>query len=394
MASTLSQISAVSVMNIKGIGHRFWPSLATVLGIAVVVAVMLAFLSMAEGFDRTVAGSGSNDVALILRAGSQAEINSTLSREEIRILVEAPGIARRNGQPLASSELYVVVDGIKRSTGLAVNLPFRGMDRAGIALRHETEIIAGRMFEPGRNEIVVGRQALAEFSGLELGSTVAFGKTRWKVVGIFAARGSVFESELWGDAQIIQSLFNRRLFQVLRVKLATPGDVSAIRSFIEADPRLNLAIETEADYFAGQSEQISKVIRVLGYPLAIAMALGALAGALNTMYTSVAARTREIATLRAIGFGVLATFVGTQIESLVLALVGGLLGCLAAYLLFNQLTAATLGQSFTQVVFSLHISRSLIWQGLALAVAVGLVGGLFPALRAVRQPLTAAFFDS
>jgi len=261
-------------------------------------------------------------------------------------------------------------------------------------LRPRAKIIAGRMFTPGRNEIVVGRAARDQFAGLDLGAEVAFGKTRWRVVGVFAADGAVYESELWADARIVQTLFRRgSTYQVLRVKLAKAGDVAPIQAYIEADPRLNLDVKTEADYYAGQAKPMVRFIRYIGYPVAVIMGLGALAGALNTMYTSVAARQREIATLRAIGFGGFATFVGTLIESMVLAVLGGLLGCIAAYLFFDGLTASTLGQSFTQVVFDLHVSARLVEQGLMLALAVGVTGGIFPAWRAARMPILAAFHD-
>lgn len=392
MASLIQTIWAVSLMNIKSITQRLWSSLTAILGIAVVVAVMIAFLSMAEGFDRTVKGTGSDAYAIALRDGSQAEINSVVSQEQVNILAEAPGVARRDGTPLVSPELYVIVDGIKKSTGQSVNLPMRGIDSRGLLLRDNIEIIEGRAFTEGRNEIIVGRGAQDQFRGLEVGNTVRFGKTEWEVVGLFTAAGGISESELWADTRIVQSLFQRgSSYQSLRLALETPGDTSAIEAYIEADPRLNLDIKTEADYLAGQASQLSTFIRYVGYPLSVVMMLGALAGALNTMYTAVSSRIREIATLRTIGFGGLATFIGFLVEALVLSFLGGILGIVAAWLFFDGLTASTLGQSFTQVVFDLEVTASLAQEGLVFALIVGFIGGAFPALRAARLPLVAAF---
>jgi len=330
----------------------------------------------------------------VLRGGSQAEINSTVSRDQLRLIEDGPGIARgADGKALVSPELYLVVDGVKRSSGTKANLPLRGIGEQGAALRTGISLSEGRMFNRGANEIVVGKSLMREFQGFELGQTVRFGTSRWTVVGTFEAGGSVFESELWADLPVVQSLFNRpNFFQTVRVRLQSPASLDELKRYIDNDPRLKLDVKTEAAYFAEQASQTSDLIQKLGWPLAIAMAFGALAGALNTMYSSVAARAVQIATLRAIGFGGFPAFVGTLIESLVLAGLGGAIGALATYLIFDGFTASTLGGNFTQVVFSFKLSPALIGQGVVLALVVGLIGGLFPALRAARMPIVAGLY--
>ena len=394
MRPLLLQVVAVTAINLKSLPQRLWLSLSTVVAVTLVVVVLLAFLAMANGFSRTLTASGADDIAIILRPGSQTEINSSVSHDQARLIEDAPGVARAaDGKPLVSPELYLVVDGVKRSTGTKANLPLRGIGERGAAVRHGITLSAGRMFARGANEIVVGKGLVREFSGFEVGQTVTFGTTRWTVVGIFEAGGSVFESEIWADLPVVQSLFNRRnFFQTVRARLATPASFAEFKRYVDEDPRLKLDVKSEADYFAEQSAQTSDLIQKLGWPLAIAMAFGALAGALNTMYSSVAARATEIATLRAIGFGGFPAFVGTLVESLVLAAIGGALGAVATYLAFDGLTASTLGGNFTQIVFDFRLSPGLIGQGVALALIVGLLGGLFPAIRAARMPIVAGLY--
>lgn len=389
MRSLLLQIVAVTRINIKSIPQRFWLSLSTVIAVALVVVVLLSFLAMAYGFQHTLKSAGAEDVVVVLRGGARSEINSVISREQVRLIEEGPGIARgADGKPLVSAELYLSVDGIKRSTGTKANLPLRGIGAEGAAVRKDIKLVEGRMFAPGSNEIVVGKSLVSQFRGFEPGQTVKFGTSRWQVVGVFAADGSVFESEIWGDLPVVQSLFKRNnVFQTVRARIDDPAAIAALKHYVETDPRLKLDVKSERDYFADQSSQTSDLIQKLGWPLAIAMALGALAGALNTMYSSVASRAAEIATLRAIGFGGFPAFVGTLAESLLLAAIGGVLGAIATYLVFDGFTTSTLGAGFTQVVFSFQLTPGLIAQGLALALFVGLVGGLLPAIRAARMPI-------
>ncbi len=388
----ISQILAVTAINLKSIPQRLWMSLSAILASAVVVGVLLAFLAMANGFRATVAGTGAEDIAIIMRPASQSELNSVLSREQVRLIAQAPGIARRDGEPLISPEVYVIIDGIKKSTGTAVNLPMRGLDPGALGVRDNIRLIAGRMFEPGRSEIVVGRGVIEEFAGFDLGQTLNYGNSRWTVVGIFDARGTVFESEVWADAKVVQNLFNRgSSYQIVRARLTSPAALEDLRAYLDGDPRLKLEAKSERSYLAEQAQGTSRIIETLGWPIAITMAIGALAGALNTMYASVAARTREIGTLRAIGFSGFATFVGTLVESLLLTAAGGLIGAVAAVALFQNMTASTLGSSFTQVVFRFELTPELVLQGVLLAVVVGLLGGIFPAFRAARIPVVVAF---
>lgn len=392
MRGLFSQIATVVVMNVLSLPRRLWMSLAAIFAVSVVVAVLLTFLAMAKGFEQTLAGTGTDGVAIVTRTGSQSELNSSMSRDSVNLVVTAPGIARdAGGDPVYSAELYVIVDGIKRSNQLSANIPMRGISPQGFGLRKQLEIVAGRPFEPGRNEIVVGQGVLREFEGFELGREVRFGKTVWDVVGVFSTGGSAFESELWADAATVQNQFQRRAsFQTVRLGLETPGDVEAIRAFVDDDPRLILDVETEADFFANQGRALGGIV-VFGWILSIVMGLGALAGALNTMYTSVAARAREIATLRAIGFSNVSAFMGTLAESLLLSVLGGLAGALAAWSFFDGFSASTLSASFSQVVFTFELTPALLGDGLVLALAIGLVGGLFPAWRAARVPVVTAF---
>jgi putative ABC transport system permease protein len=381
-------------MNLRSLPQRLWLSLSTVVAVALVVVVLLAFLAMANGFQHTLISAGAQDVAVILRGGSQSEVNSVVARDQVRLVEEAPGIAKSaDGKPLVSAELYLIVDGVKRSSGTKANLPLRGIGREGAAVRKGITLVAGRMFAPGNNEIVVGKALLKEFDGFDLGQTVMFGTGRWTVVGVFAAEGSVFESEIWADLPVVQSFFRRdNVFQTVRVRLESPATLAGLEHYVDSDPRLKLEAKSEAAYFADQAARTSDLIHKLGWPLAIAMAFGALAGALNTMYSAVAVRATEIATLRAIGFGALPAFVGTLVESLALAALGGVMGAAATFLIFDGLSASTLGASFTQVVFSFRLTPTLAAEGVILALVVGLIGGLFPAIRAARTPIVLGLY--
>lgn len=395
MGSMTNQILAVVMMNVRSLPQRFWMSLATVLAVGVVVAVLLAFLSMGNGFVSTVEGTGSDNIAVILRSGSQAELNSVLSRDQVNLVEVAPGIASGENGPLISAELYVIVDGYKRSTGTEVNLPLRGISPEGAKLRGGINIVEGRMFEPGTNEIVVGTGVLREFRGFDLGAKVKLGSANWTVVGAFDSGGSVFESELWADSKTIQSQFNRgSTVQLVRVFLDKPDDIATLKAHIEKDPQLNVDVKTEKEYYKDQAQGMTNLIFYLGWPLSIVMAFGALAGALNTMYTSVSQRAVEIATLRAIGFSNSSAFFGTLVEAMFLAVLGGVIGTVAAYIFFDGISTSTLGGSFSQIVFAFEMSGETFKQGIFLALTIGLVGGVFPAARAARLPVITAFAAS
>lgn len=383
------QIGAVTMINLRSIPQRAGLSLATIISIALVTGVLLGFLAMSNGFRATLQGTGSDNVAVMLRAGSQAELNSGLSSEDVRLVEEAPGIARdAEGRPLVSGELYVIVDGTKRASQTDANLPLRGVGEQALNLREGFEIVEGRMFEPGTNELVVGASVLREFDGFDLGTTIRLGANEWVVVGIFSTGGSVFESEIWADISVIQNLYNRGTgVQSIRARLTSPEAIEALRAWEEDEPRVNLDIESETDFFATQAGGTAVLIEFIGWPLAITMAIGALAGAWNTMYSSVDTRMREIATLRAIGFSGFAAAVGTMVESIVLAAIGGLVGAGAVYLLFNGVSASTLGSGFTQVVFSFAVTGGSVIAGMIMAVVIGFLGGLVPAIRSAYVPL-------
>lgn len=388
METLLRQIGAVVGMTIGGLPSRFWASLTTILSIALVIATLLAFLAMSNGFARTVAGTGSDEVAMILGTGSEAELNSTMSSEAVRLLEEAPGIARdEKGLPITSPELYVVVGANRRAGGGEANVSLRGVTERAPQLRPGFKISSGRMFEPGTNEMIVGAGVLREFRGFDLDTTLQLGGSAWKVVGVFEVPGTVFDSELWADLPVVQSLFNRGpTVQALRARLESPGAIAQMKAFVDSEPRLQVDVKTEKEHFAGEAQSLQYLV-IFGWALAITLAFGALAGALNTMYAAVEARSKELATLRAIGFGGLPAFIGAMTESLVLAVAGGLVGAGAAYLLFNGLTASTLGGGFTQVVFDFNIGPAQVISGLQLALLLGLAGGIFPALKAARTPL-------
>lgn len=390
MPSILNQISTVTALNVRSIPQRAAMSVATVVAVALAIAVLLFFLALSNGLAETIKGSGSDDVAVALRDGSVAEINSVVTREQLNILATGPGVATANGAPVASGELLVIVDGIKKSTGTKANMPFRGIGPQGLALRPNVTITQGRMFTPGTNEIVVGAGLLREFDGFEFGKSIRLRGGEWQVVGVFAAPGTVYESELWADIGVTQSLFDRpNVFQTMRMKLNSATDMAAFKDFVKGDARTrDLQALSEREYFAAQASQSTGAFIGIAWFLGAMMAIGALAGALNTMNSSVTARASEIATLRIIGFSGFAAFMGTLIEALFLAAAGAVLGLLIAYLFFNGRTTSTLGSGFTQLVFKFEMSPGLILTAIVVAMVIGLIGGVLPGVRAARtKPL-------
>lgn len=389
---SMKQVIAVSWLNIRNLPQRLGASLVAVVGVAAVVLVFAAVLSMAKGFERTMVSAGAEDTAIIMRSGATSEMNSGLSHEQVLIVANAPGVLRDGDTPLASAELYVVVDIPKKATNEDANVPLRGVQQAAFEVRDNVEIVEGRMFEPGRNEFVVGRAAQDEFIGLDVGSTIRFGQTEWNVVGAFSAGGSVSESELWTDVRVLQDTYRRgNSYQSIRVKLTDAAALEELEAFLDNDPRIDSDAMSERSYYSTQAEGLSRFIRLIGYPLTVLMAIGAVFGALNSMYSSVSARGKEIATLRALGFGPFPVMVSTIVESTLLAAVGGLIGGAAAFLIFNGLRVSTLnGASFSQVVFDFAVTGDLLLQGIMAALTIGVIGGLFPAIRAARVPVAQA----
>lgn len=388
----LGQVGAVTWMNLRNLPARPSSSIVAMLGIAGVVAVLVAILSISAGFEKTLAGTGSPDTAVVIRSGSNSELSSGISSEDARIISQAPGIAQGPDGPLASSELYVVVDVPKRSTDTDANVPLRGVQETAFAVRSALSIREGRVFKPGLREIIVGQAASGQFAGLDVGTTLTWGSNDWDVVGIFEDGGSLSESEIWTDARVLQDAYNRgSSFQTVRVRLESVDAFQTFADALSADSRLDVAAERENDFYAGQSGVLTAIINALGGAITGLMGIGAIFAAILTMYAAVSARTREIATLRALGFGRAPIVISVLIESLVLGIVGGVLGGLVAYFGFNGFQTSTLNwASFSQVSFAFAVTLPLLITGLIYALVMGLFGGLLPSLRAARMPITVA----
>lgn len=388
----LKQAFAITGVNLKSIPERWASSLVIIIGLAGVVAVFSALLAMAAGFQSTLAATGSADSAIVLRGGSSgAELNSALLRDDTTLIKLAPGIRKgADGKPLASAEMIVITELLKKGeTQNGANVTLRGVEPNAFALRPHLRIVEGRSFTPGLRELLVGRGVANTFDGAQLGKMIRMRGSEWTVVGIFES-GDAHDSELWADAGTAQTTFGRTGFSSVLAGLDSPGAIAQLKTALQADPRLNVDVQSEQEFFSGQTKQFRATIGVLAGVVTLIMALGAIFAALNTMYAAVSARSREIATLRALGFGGFAVLVSVMVESLVLALAGGVLGALIAYVLFNGFSVSTLGQNFTQVVFAFKVTPGLVVTGLVIALAIGMVGGLLPAIRAARLPVTTA----
>ncbi|MCY4156378.1 MAG: ABC transporter permease [Gammaproteobacteria bacterium] len=392
MFGWLKQTAALSLLNLRSLPQRPGTAAVAMSGIAALTGVFAGVLSMASGFEKTMEGSGQEDVALVLRSGSTAELNSRFSSEQADVIRFAPGIARdAAGDPQVSSELFWVVNAVDRSSGGETNVALRGIQPSGYALRKNYRLAEGREFTPGRFELIVGRGARNQFLGLEPGQTIRFGKTEWLVTGMFEDGGSVFESELWCDVNVLQSAYQLGSgFQVVRARMDGGGGRARLEEALAGDQRLAVDVWSEKEFYAQQAEDTAALIRVIGIPVSALMAIGAVFAALNAMYASIVARARELATLRALGFGSFPTALAALLESVALAFLGGMLGCAIAWLALNGFQASTLAASFSQVVFNFAVTPDLLAQGIAAALAVGLVGGIFPAVRAATAPVTVA----
>jgi len=388
----LSQIISVTWFGISTIPQRKGSAAAAAIGIAGVVAVFVGVLSIAQGFRRAVTSSGRDDIAVVMREGANNEMSSGVSREEARLIKDAPGVTRENGVPVASAELFVIIDVPKRSTGTDANVPFRGVEPGASAVRGDVKIVEGRMFERGRNEVIAGVSAAREFAGLEVGNTLKFGKTEWQVVGLFSAGGGMGESELWTDTTVLQAAYQRGdSFQSVYARLETPGKFQEFKDSLTSNPQLKVKVVRQTEFYSEQASLTTDFITSIGTVIALMMALGALLGAINTMYNAVGSRSREIATLRALGFGAAPVVCSVLMESLVLALAGGVIGALGAYLAFNGYSAATMNfQTFSQIAFAFAVTPQLLLNAIILSAMIGLFGGLFPAIRAARLPIATA----
>ncbi|MDE0368486.1 MAG: ABC transporter permease [Gammaproteobacteria bacterium] len=382
----LRQVIEITAMNLSNLPSRVGSSSVIVVGIAGVVGVLVALLAMAGGFEAALERGGAPDRAIVLRSGSDSEMASNVGQDAVNIVSSMEEV------DASSAELYLVVDVPKRSGGQVANLVIRGVERSGFEIRPEVRIVAGRHFNPGTREMIAGRKASAEFRGIDLGATVELRDGEWAITGLFEANASAYESEMWADLPVAQSAFRRGgATQSMRIRVESPRDIPALAQRVRDDPRLDLEVIGEEEFFRGQSDAMSGLIRGFGYTVALIMAVGAVFAALNAMYTAVSARTVEIATLRALGFGGGPVVVSVIIEALALGVLGGLLGGAVAYFGFNGFTVSTLNQgSFSQVAFDFAVTPDLLLSGLSWAVTLGLFGGLFPAVRAARLPITTA----
>jgi putative ABC transport system permease protein len=388
--STWTQVREITLMNLRSIPERLGPSLVIVVGIAGVVGVLVALLSMSSGLDETLGSGGRTDQVVITRGGSNGELASFLAIGSATLIKQDPGIARaEDGTPLASSELIVITEVPRPGQRTGANVTLRGVEPVGLALRDGFRIVRGRLFRPGVQELIVGAGAAAQFSGLEVGRTLRFRGSTWTVVGHFESGGK-YDSELWSDIGTVQSAWRRSGVSSILAQLKTPAVLPAMTARLKEDPQLDVEAKTQLDFYQGQSGQLTATIGVLAGIVALIMAFGATFGALNTMYSAVSARTREIGTLRALGFGASPVVASVMAEALLLSTSGGALGALFAYLVFNGYAVSTLGGGFTQVAFQFAVTPQLVAIGLSLAIAIGFIGGLAPAIRAARIPVTSA----
>lgn len=384
------QIWSITLMNLRNLPERLGASLVIIVGLAGVVGVLTALLAMGEGLGSTLAATGSADRAMVLRGGSDAELNSGLDRDSATLVTEKPGVRKgKDDKPLASRELVLIAELPLKRSGTSGNVTLRGVELAAFELRSDLKIIAGRKFQPGLNEMMVGKGVSGQFVNAEIGQTLRIRGADWTIVGEFES-GNAHDSELWIDVDTAQTAFGRGGYSMVLVGLENAAALSTFQEALKADPRLNVDAESQQGYYARQTSSSTVQIRILTTIVSWVMAFGAIFAALNTMYASVSSRTTEIATLRAIGFGPLPVLVSVLIESMLLALAGGLIGALGAYLIFNNYAVSTLGAGFTQVVFSFKVTPALLQTGMSLALFIGFIGGLLPAVRAARMQVTTA----
>jgi putative ABC transport system permease protein len=380
------------VYNLRSVRARWTSAIVAVLGIAGTVGVFVAMLSLARGFRTTLVASGSEDNAIVMRAGATSEMTGGVGIDTVKILQDEPGIARGADGPLLTPEVVLVAPIPLISTGTDANVQIRGVSKNVLEIRKNIKMVEGRMFQPGLAEIVVGKNANVSYAGLTLGNTINLGSVPFKIVGIFDAGGSSFDSEVWGDAHLIGPAYNRpdTYFQSVTAHLTSPAALQQFKDAVSIDPRLNVDVSREIDYYSKQSTRLTKLITILGGLVAGIMAIGAVFGALNTMYSAVSERGREIATMRALGFGGPSVVTSFVIEALLISFVGGVLGCLAVLPVNGITTGAMNLQTFSHMAFAFKITPGLLVDGIIFALAMGFVGGLLPAIRAASVPVASA----
>jgi putative ABC transport system permease protein len=387
------QAMSVATVGISTLRQRIGSSAVIVVGIAGVVGVLVALLAMAQGYSETLRNTGNTDTAIVMRGASASEVMSGLDRDSIVQIPQAPGVARdAKGQPIASPELVVAANLPMKNGGPDEegSVQLRGVGDEAWTVRPQVKIVAGRRFQPGLRELIVGRGAARQFAGLEPGREVRLGNQKWTVAGVFAS-GDAMESEVWGDANVVADTYGRGSSRAsVTVRLSDPAAFGEFKKALESNPQLKVDASTTADYFSKQSERVTKIIRVVGITVGIVMAIGAVFGALNTMFAAVSARAREIATLRAIGFPGVPVVVAVMLETMLLALAGGIVGAVGAWALFDGFAASTMAGAVGKLSFQLHVTPNLMWEGMKWALAIGFIGGLFPAVRAARLPVSTA----
>lgn len=388
----MKQILAITGMNIRTILQRSGASIVIIIGIAGSVAVMVSLLAMAEGLSKTIASTGQEDRALIFREGSNSEMSSGIAMTDLAIIENTQGIKKSEDGPMIAAEIFTIIDLKKKGAVDTSNLPLRGVQEMSFKIRPELKIIEGKNFFPGKGEIIVGKGAANEYEGLELGNKIKIRDSEWTVVGIFSTGGNVHESEIWADLAVTQGAFRRGASaSIAIVQMEENASITDLGATLELDPRLDLKVQGEVDFYEEQSSGASSLIQAFGYTVAVIMAIGAVFAALNTMYSAVSTRLVEIGTLRAVGFHGSSVLFALMIESMFLALLGGLLGAGLSYLIFNGYTVSTLASvSFTQTAFDFAVTGEIIGQGLILALIVGFLGGVLPARRAATQDITEA----
>jgi putative ABC transport system permease protein len=380
------------VYNLRSMRARWLSAIVAVLGIAGTVGVFIAMLALARGFRATLVNSGSPENALIRRAGSSAELDGSIDLDQVKVIEDAPGIAREDGQPLVSPEAVMIAGFNLKATGTNANVQIRGVSQETLKVRPNIKIIEGRFFQPGLAELVIGKNVTSTYEGLELGKPINFGGQNWTVVGVFDAGGSAFDSEVWADSRVLNQVYKRpeNLFQSITVRLTSPAALNQLKDALTADPKLTVQVDREVEYYARQSQVLTTLITVLGGLVAVIMGIGAVIGALNTMYSAVSERSREIATMRAIGFAGSSIAISFVFEALVIALIGGIVGCIFVMPL-NGFTTGTMNmQTFSHMAFAFKVTPILLLMGILFALLMGLVGGVPPAVRAARRPIALA----
>lgn len=386
--SMISQIGVVTAMNLRNVPQRLGTSLVIVIGVAGVVAVLISVMAMAMGFSHTIASTAREDRVIVIRGGSGAELQSTLSRDAAAIVRDAPGVLKTSeGRPVVSPEVLLMVNLPKKGETDVANVALRGVDPMGLVLRPEIRIVEGRMFQPAVHELIVGKSAQAQFQGLDVGGQLSIRGSDWTVVGSFESNGDSLESEMLADLETVMSAYRRNLYQAVILQLESVDAFQALKDSLTTNPAITVDVSRETDYYAAQSKELSAILFFVAYFVGGIMAVGAMFGALNTMYSAVSARTLEIATLRAIGFGAGAIVVSIFVEAILLALAGGLLGAALAWAFFDGNIVSTLGGNFTQLVIPLSVTTGLMVLGVTWACVIGLIGASFPAIRAARVPV-------